>query len=477
VAVKSKIPEPIAQDSEDVSWALSTAQSLASSGDGEEALKWLRRAANNAADAEQDERAVELFKVAADIASEIDEIDDEDSFDDMAPTEGIGIPSAMLLGAAASPRVHEEGELSLPIARALQPSAEEVFDHELLPNSEAAPGSEGMQEQLTEPVIDMSEVRADLEARGVEIPGVSPMMRDNQLAVDSVSAPRTEGVYSHQPPTRPMPERQDYAEPVDPSVDDFEMTTEVSAMDIAKAGAMLMAARRSGGAPTPAAAAAAAHDATEPMARPIFDAAPEHHPQTQAMVDQSPNANSAVVSSAALAASQGQAHEASARHAPGYPQHGGQTYPVDETTYTSAPDPTQRSAEPAAHHVPGHPSPSYPGHPPPGQSHPGHAQSYPPPGQSHPGQSHPGQSHPGHAQSYPPQAASQPPPPQKARTLASPQMLASFRIALLPGPDGRARCVRLGANEPVPPGAGSGTLVPASEEEARFILALLNGGR
>lgn len=63
------IPPPSDTDSEDVHWALSAATSLSEQGDGVEALKWLRRAANAAADKDADARAVELFKAAADLAS------------------------------------------------------------------------------------------------------------------------------------------------------------------------------------------------------------------------------------------------------------------------------------------------------------------------------------------------------------------------------------------------------------------------
>lgn len=52
--------------------ALSAAASLWESGEDAEALKWLRRAANNASDRDADARAVELFKAAAELASELE---------------------------------------------------------------------------------------------------------------------------------------------------------------------------------------------------------------------------------------------------------------------------------------------------------------------------------------------------------------------------------------------------------------------
>src|SRR5262245_55630890 len=59
------IPTPDTRDSEDVHWALSTAASLWASGAWQDAVRWLRRAAETANDREDDDRALELFKAAA----------------------------------------------------------------------------------------------------------------------------------------------------------------------------------------------------------------------------------------------------------------------------------------------------------------------------------------------------------------------------------------------------------------------------
>ncbi|MBM4375328.1 MAG: hypothetical protein FJ095_09605 [Deltaproteobacteria bacterium] len=59
-------------DLEDVEVALSAGRALWESGDEVEALRWLRRAAGTAADRDADDRALALFKVAAEIASELD---------------------------------------------------------------------------------------------------------------------------------------------------------------------------------------------------------------------------------------------------------------------------------------------------------------------------------------------------------------------------------------------------------------------
>jgi hypothetical protein len=62
------IPTPRSDDPEDVSWALSTAEAMWSRGDHAEAIKWIRRGAEAASEAEADDRALELAKAAADLA-------------------------------------------------------------------------------------------------------------------------------------------------------------------------------------------------------------------------------------------------------------------------------------------------------------------------------------------------------------------------------------------------------------------------
>jgi len=66
------IPSPLPDDHEDVSWALSTAQTTWDRGDFVDALKWLRRAAESASEAEADDRALALAKIAADLTTQLD---------------------------------------------------------------------------------------------------------------------------------------------------------------------------------------------------------------------------------------------------------------------------------------------------------------------------------------------------------------------------------------------------------------------
>jgi hypothetical protein len=61
------IPPPVDDDPEDVFWALSTATSLYKRGEREEALRWLRRAAETASEQNADARALVLMKAAADL--------------------------------------------------------------------------------------------------------------------------------------------------------------------------------------------------------------------------------------------------------------------------------------------------------------------------------------------------------------------------------------------------------------------------
>ena len=67
--MRSAIPPAKKDDIEDVAWALQTAEATWSRGDHADALKWIRRAAEAASEAECDDRALELAKAAADVAS------------------------------------------------------------------------------------------------------------------------------------------------------------------------------------------------------------------------------------------------------------------------------------------------------------------------------------------------------------------------------------------------------------------------
>ena len=63
----SRIPKASATDSEDVVWALQTSDALWKRGDYQDAIAWLRRAAQAAGESEDDERALELANDAAEL--------------------------------------------------------------------------------------------------------------------------------------------------------------------------------------------------------------------------------------------------------------------------------------------------------------------------------------------------------------------------------------------------------------------------
>lgn len=62
-------PAPDPSDTEDVAWTLQTAGTMWARGDAHEAVRWLRRAAEAASDAGNDERALSLARSAADLTA------------------------------------------------------------------------------------------------------------------------------------------------------------------------------------------------------------------------------------------------------------------------------------------------------------------------------------------------------------------------------------------------------------------------
>ncbi len=64
-----EVPEAKPDDLEDVSWALSTAEAMWARGDHADGIKWVRRAAEAASEADEDIRALELAKAAADLTN------------------------------------------------------------------------------------------------------------------------------------------------------------------------------------------------------------------------------------------------------------------------------------------------------------------------------------------------------------------------------------------------------------------------
>ena len=99
------IPPPHADDDEDVNWALSTASALWGRGERAEALKWLRRAAEAASDADADARSLELFKLAADISTRLSH---------PPPPPSVPVPQVASFSASAPPEPPRRVPPSVP---------------------------------------------------------------------------------------------------------------------------------------------------------------------------------------------------------------------------------------------------------------------------------------------------------------------------------------------------------------------------
>src|SRR6185312_8693548 len=78
-----EIPPPKDTDSEDVVWGLQTADTLWKRGERIDALVWLRRAAQAAGDSNDDDRALELARQAAELTDFMNA-----EIDSVAPEEG-----------------------------------------------------------------------------------------------------------------------------------------------------------------------------------------------------------------------------------------------------------------------------------------------------------------------------------------------------------------------------------------------------
>jgi len=69
---RSLLPTAEPTDAKDVRWALETAQSLWNQGERREALQWVRRAAEAAAESGADDRALSLAKMGAELRGVLD---------------------------------------------------------------------------------------------------------------------------------------------------------------------------------------------------------------------------------------------------------------------------------------------------------------------------------------------------------------------------------------------------------------------
>jgi hypothetical protein len=151
------IPPALATDTEDVTWALQTAEALWKRNERTDALVWLRRAAQAAGEAEHDDRALELAHDAAELAewiaaqrqpraSEPAELDDTEVDDVEEVAVEVALDSAPSFREPMdTPTVPDESEAPPPGVRATErvPSAAEKHAGMLDPWAETDVRSQG----------------------------------------------------------------------------------------------------------------------------------------------------------------------------------------------------------------------------------------------------------------------------------------------------------------------------------------------
>jgi hypothetical protein len=109
------IPTPARADTETVITALETAAVFRSKGDGREAMRWLRRAAESAGAAGDDERALSLSRVAADLHDELDSITEKKATPYPPPPSARSAPpSSSSMRASHPPASSRLAESALP---------------------------------------------------------------------------------------------------------------------------------------------------------------------------------------------------------------------------------------------------------------------------------------------------------------------------------------------------------------------------
>jgi len=126
--VLPQVPEAKADDPEDVSWALSTAEAMWARGDHLEGIKWVRKAAEAASDAEDDQRALDLAKAASELASVV-------ARRSLASASETNAPSTSSSGSARPP---VPGAIPLP-SQASQPPPSPLAKAPQAPRAGGAP--------------------------------------------------------------------------------------------------------------------------------------------------------------------------------------------------------------------------------------------------------------------------------------------------------------------------------------------------
>jgi hypothetical protein len=159
-----EFPVPQDGDSDDVSTALQTAIALWISGDGEEAVRWLRRAADAAEQAGDDMRALELARKAADLVS-------------VKAAARDSQPTALVAEASEPSPAAPERAPSIPTASARRPEPQESQAVQpAVPRAPSAP-----QAPRTEASASATVKAGELDALPALLVAIKPSVRDEGL--------------------------------------------------------------------------------------------------------------------------------------------------------------------------------------------------------------------------------------------------------------------------------------------------------
>lgn len=106
------VPEPESDDTDDTRWALQTAGTLWQQGEYRESLRWVRRAAEAAAEAGRDDRALVLAKAGAELRGAV-EIPRT-----LPPPPPVGVSPTISVKSAPEEEPEREGELTVTVVAA-----------------------------------------------------------------------------------------------------------------------------------------------------------------------------------------------------------------------------------------------------------------------------------------------------------------------------------------------------------------------
>ena len=213
-----EIPSAKNTDAEDVVWGLQTAETLWKRGERIDALVWLRRAAQAAGDANDDDRALELARHAAELtewmaASDEPGLPIEDTSVDInvtvppplavhtsIPTGGVVTASAAPASVAGEPEPEAEGERP---SKASVPPAETVHAGMFDPWADARLAAAG-KPPARAPRPSFTEIDEEEVVTSVRPATIS---RPEAVSVPPVALPTVEVVAPAPAPSRPAPPR------------------------------------------------------------------------------------------------------------------------------------------------------------------------------------------------------------------------------------------------------------------------------